>query len=95
MIYADTSCLFKVLRPEPLSDAVLDAMNKEERVIVSALTELEILVQLQAGWLGGDYSRPQLRRLETQLSILRNRPPYEFRALPSGDLSNGLAPAPQ
>ncbi len=48
MIYADTSCLLKVLRPEPLSEAVWSAINEEVLGIVSVLAELETLVQLKA-----------------------------------------------
>jgi uncharacterized protein with PIN domain len=44
MIYADTSCLVKLLRPEPLSEAVWSAINEEESVIISVLAELETLV---------------------------------------------------
>lgn len=42
MIYADTSCLLKVLRPEPLSEAVWSAVDEEETVIVSVLGEEEL-----------------------------------------------------
>jgi len=45
MIYADTSCLLKVLRPEPLSEAVWNAVDKEETVIISVLGELEAFVE--------------------------------------------------
>jgi predicted nucleic acid-binding protein len=38
---------------------------------------------LKAAYLGGDYGLPQRRRLETQLAVLRNQPPYEFRTLPA------------
>ena len=57
MIYADTSCLLKVLRPEPLSEAVWGAVDEEETVIVSVLGELETLVQLKAAWKGGILTR--------------------------------------
>ena len=53
MIYADTSCLLKVLRPEPLSQAVWSAINEEDSLIVSVLAKLETLVQLKADGLGG------------------------------------------
>jgi predicted nucleic acid-binding protein len=83
MIYADTSCLLKVLRPEPLSEAVWSAIDEEASVIVSILAELETLVQLKADWTGGMLSRNQWRQAETRFGILRNQPPYEFRALPA------------
>ena len=82
MIYADTSCLLKVLRPEPLSEAVWSAINEEASVIVSVLAELETLVQLKADWTGGMVTRKQWRQVETRFGILKNQPPFEFRALP-------------
>ncbi len=83
MIYADTSCLLKVFRPEPLSEAVWNAIHEEESVIVSALAELETLVQLKAAWAGGDLTRNQWRQAETRFGVLRNQPPFNFRSLPS------------
>jgi predicted nucleic acid-binding protein len=82
MIYLDSSSLLKLLWPEPETSAVMDAIAAEETVLISALAELETLVQLKAAWLGGDYTRPLLRGLEAQLAVLRNQPPYEFRTLP-------------
>lgn len=82
MIYLDSSSLLKLLWNEPGSSAVIDAIAEEETVIVSALAELETLVQLKAAYLGGDYTLPRLRRLEAQLALLGNHPPYEFRTLP-------------
>jgi len=82
MIYVDSSSLLKLLWNEPESSSVIDAIAAENTVLVSALAELETVVQLKAGYLGGDYSLSQLRRLEGQLAVFRNHPPYEFRALP-------------
>jgi predicted nucleic acid-binding protein len=83
MIYADTSCLLKLLRPEPLSGMVWSAIQSEESVIVSVLAELETLVQLKAAWTGGGLTRNQWRQAEAKLGLLRNQPPFEFRTLPS------------
>jgi predicted nucleic acid-binding protein len=81
VIYLDSSCLLKLLWNEPESEAVIAAVAREETVIVSILAELETLVQLKAAWLGGDYTLSRLRRLEAQLAVFRNQPPYEFRTL--------------
>ena len=81
MIYADTSCLLKVLRPEPLSEAVWRALQAEEVVLISALTELETRVQLKAGWTGGVLTRTQWRQAELRLGVFRNQPPFDFRSL--------------
>ncbi len=83
MIYIDTSCLLKILRTEPLSTDVRRAIAMETEVIVSVLTELETRVQLKAMWTGGGVTRAQWRKLETELALLRNQPPFEFRTLPS------------
>ena len=57
MIYIDTSCLLKLFRDEPFSDAVLVEIAAESQVIVSALVEMETLVQLKADWTGGTINR--------------------------------------
>lgn len=82
MLYIDSSSLLKLLWNEPETAAVIDAVAAEDTVLVSALTEVETQIQLKAAWLGGDYTLPHLRRLEAQLAVLRNHPPYLFRALP-------------
>ena len=90
MIYADTSCLLKVLRPEPLSEAVWSAIEREPSVIVSVLAELETLVQLKAEWTGGMMSRNQWRQAETRFGVLRNQAPFEFRGLPAAVFQTAL-----
>jgi predicted nucleic acid-binding protein len=82
VIYIDTSCLCKILRPEPASADVRSAITAEPEVVVSILAELETLVQLKAGWTGGTYSKSEWRSLELELGLLRNQPPFEFRLLP-------------
>jgi predicted nucleic acid-binding protein len=90
VIYADTSCLLKVLRPEPLSEAVWSAINREASVIVSGLTELETLVQLKAAWTGSMLTRTQWRQSETRFAILKNQLPFEFRTLPASIFQTAL-----
>jgi predicted nucleic acid-binding protein len=85
LIYIDSSCLLKVFRFEPGSAAVLAAVHREPAVVVSVLAELEVRVQLKAEYLAGNLTRPRWRRLEAQLTVLRNQSPYEFRTL-SGSL---------
>ena len=90
MIYADTSCLVKVLRPEPLSKAVWAAIAAEEAVVVSTLAELETLVQLKGFWTGGVFTRKQWRQAETRFNILKNQPPFEFCVLPAAIFQTAL-----
>ncbi len=73
----------KVFRPEPESSDVLKAIAIEPEVTVSALAELEVVVQLKAEFLAGNLSRPGWRQLEARFSILRHQAPYEFRPLPA------------
>ena len=90
MIYADTSCLLKLLRPEPMSQAVWEFIAAEDAVVVSALAELETFVQLKGFWTGGDLTRSQWRQAEARFNIVRNQPPFEFRALPSALFQTAL-----
>ena len=90
MIYADTSCLLKVLRPELMSEAVWTAISRESSVIVSALAELETLVQLKAAWTGGMLTRTQWRQAETRFAVLKNQLPFEFRTLPAAIFHTAL-----
>jgi predicted nucleic acid-binding protein len=90
VIYIDSSCLVKVVRPEPESATVVAAIGGETSVIVSVLAELEALVQLKAFYLRGDYTREKWRGMEAQLSFLRNQPPYEFRGLPAALFQTAL-----
>jgi predicted nucleic acid-binding protein len=90
MIYADTSCLLKALRPEPLSEAVWGAINKEDSVVISALAELETLVQLKAAWSGGILTRSQWRQVEARFNVLRNQPPFDFRNLAAAVFQTAL-----
>ena len=90
MIYADTSCLLKVLRPEPLSGMVWSAIQAESSVVISVLVELETLVQLKAAWTGGSLTRNQWRQAEAKFGLLRNQPPFEFRTLPAAVFQTAL-----
>lgn len=90
MIYLDTSCLLKLLREEPESDAVRSAVDGEEEVVVSSLAELETEVQLKAAALGGDIRANQLRQYQVRLTAMRNLDPFHFRHLPAAVFSTAL-----
>jgi hypothetical protein len=79
-----------VLHPEPSSEVVWSAIDKEASVIVSVLAELETLVKLKAEWTGGMLSRSQWRQAETRFGVLRNQPPFELRALPAAVFQTAL-----
>lgn len=86
----DSSVLLKLFWREPESEAAIDALGREARVVISTLTELEVLVQLKAAYLAGEYTRSNWRRLEARFSTLRNLALYEFRPLPSTLLGSAL-----
>lgn len=82
MLYLDTSSLLKLLLPEPESVHVQEVVSAEDVVVVSALAELEGEIQLRAGWLGGDFTRAQYRRLVQCLLEFKEQEPFVFRSLP-------------
>lgn len=90
MIYLDSSCLLSLLWDEEESPGVIQAVVREEAVIITALAELETLVQLKAAHLGGEYNLSRRRLLEAQLTRLYGQPPYEFRPLPGTLLKTAL-----
>jgi predicted nucleic acid-binding protein len=81
MIYIDTSSLLKLLFNEPESDAVRQAVAEESDVRISSLTQLEARVQLKAGWLGGDYTKPKHKAYAKQLEAFADMDPFHFVSL--------------
>ncbi len=90
MIYLDTSCLLKLLREEPESADVRSAVNAEDQVVVSSLTELETEVQLKAATLGREIRLSQWRQYQAKLAAMRNLDPFHFRHLPAAVFSTAL-----
>jgi predicted nucleic acid-binding protein len=84
MIYLDTSCLVKLVRPEEDSRKVGTAVFNEPVVVISVIAELETLIELKAGYMGGDYSLTEWRKLELELYAVKNQEPFQFRHVPSG-----------
>src|SRR5438445_12812372 len=62
-LYLDTSCLLKLLFPEPESRRGAQPIEAESGVVVSALARLEALGQLQARVAGGILSAAAGRAL--------------------------------
>lgn len=90
MIYLDTSCLLKLLLDEPESADVRGAVDAEEVVVVSSLTELEAEVQLKAAAVGGEIRISQWRQYQAKLVAMRNLDPFHFRHLPAAVFSTAL-----
>lgn len=81
MVYLDSSSLLKLLWLEPESDGVRQRVAAEDRVVVSALAELETEVQLKAAWLAGRYGETRWRRFRGKLREFRETEPFRFRDL--------------
>lgn len=62
-LYLDTSCLLKLLLPEPESRRVAEIVADEEHVIVSSLAPLEAVVQIHWRVAGGHLVRSGARAL--------------------------------
>jgi len=90
MIYIDTSCLVKLLIQEPESSTVRSAVESEDAVIVSSLTELEAEVQLKASARSGDIRASQWRQCQATLVAMRNFDPFHFRYLPAAVFATAL-----
>jgi predicted nucleic acid-binding protein len=83
-IYLDTSCLLKMLFPEPESARVLALCAAESRVVVSSLAKLEATVQIQARYLGGTLTKPGATRIRSKLEATLAMAPFEFALFPPG-----------
>jgi predicted nucleic acid-binding protein len=90
MIYLDTSCLLKLLREEPESSHVRNAVDGEDEVVISSLTELETEVQLKGVAAGGGIRKSQWRQFQARLVAMRNVDPFCFRHLPAAVFQTAL-----
>jgi len=90
MIYIDTSCLVKLLCEEPESDAVREAVEVEEQIIISSLTELEAEVELKGMEMGGELRVGQWRHFQARLAAMKNLDPFVFRFLPASVFQTAL-----
>jgi predicted nucleic acid-binding protein len=81
-LYLDTSCLLKVLFPEPETARTLELIASEDRVIVSSLGKVEALTHLHGRVAGRHLGRATARRLAERLDALLDMAPYEFMTAP-------------
>jgi predicted nucleic acid-binding protein len=89
-IYIDTSALLKLVVPEKESAAVDAALENIEKAIVSPLTELEALTQVQALRLSGQATRSELQKFIRGLEALRERAPFVYAPAPAGCFETAL-----
>jgi predicted nucleic acid-binding protein len=76
-LYLDTSCLLKLLFPEPESARVLELIASEQKVVVSSLARLETLVQIRGREEGRFLTRKTGASLRRTLESLLTRSPFE------------------
>jgi predicted nucleic acid-binding protein len=81
-IYIDSSSLLKLLWNEPESAAVREAVGREHSVVVAALTELEVAVQLRAKRLAGAIPKRRYDAYVAQLLSFKAMAPFEFLEVP-------------
>jgi len=82
-LYLDTSCLLKVLLPEPETRRVVEILGAEEHVVVSSLARLEATSQIHSRLIGGQLKRSGARTLMARLDELLAEEPCELVRAPS------------
>lgn len=81
-LYLDTSCLLKLLFPEPESGRVAEIIASEEHVVVSSLARLETMIQIHSRVVGGHIARSTAKALLTLMDRLLGEAPYEIVRVP-------------
>lgn len=82
-LYLDTSCLLKLLLPEPETRRVVEILGEEEHVVVSSLARLETLGQIHARVLGGTLKRSSAKSLVARMDALLAEAPCELLRAPA------------
>jgi predicted nucleic acid-binding protein len=87
-LYLDTSCLLKILFPEPESATVAATVAAivatESRVVVSTLARLEARVRIAGRVAGGLLRRPMALKLARHMETILSADPFEVVRLPPG-----------
>lgn len=92
-LYLDTSCLLKLLWPEPETSRTEALVAAETAVTISDLTRLETIVQIKARRAAGLLTNRGSTRLEQQLETLLTTPPFELRACAPNLIEDALMQA--
>lgn len=79
-LYIDTSCLWKLLFPEPESERTRTIIDTEPSVLLSYLTIMEVEQQLRASRLGRRLTPSDFRHLSAALAGLCSTPPFVIKA---------------
>ena len=79
-VYIDTSVLLKLFFREPESVRAAQIIQEETDIVVSSLTRLEALVQIQARAAGGLLTSAKARERRARLALVLSRAPFRFEA---------------
>ncbi|MEO5957728.1 MAG: type II toxin-antitoxin system VapC family toxin [Opitutaceae bacterium] len=79
-LYLETSCLYKLVFPEPETAEVSRLLRLEEQVLVSHLTLFELEQQISTRQLTGNISRAEATRARTLLAGICATPPFVVKA---------------
>ncbi|MCC7535210.1 MAG: type II toxin-antitoxin system VapC family toxin [Deltaproteobacteria bacterium] len=90
-VYLDTSCVLKLLWPEPETARTVALVRAEDRVIVSEVTWLETKVRIQARHASGALTRSGARTLLRKAESLVSTPPFERPTCAAGVLGDAAA----
>ncbi len=80
-VYIDTSCLLKLLFPEPESAAVAQRIAGEATVVVSSLTRVEAEQQIASRRAGGKLTAARERKVRGALADLLTMAPFQSERL--------------
>ncbi len=80
-LYIDTSCLLKLLFPEPESGAVALRVGEEDKVVVSSLTQVEAMQQIFARRAAGKITATQHRKVRVAFEALLAEAPFRIERL--------------
>lgn len=90
-LYADTSCLLKLLWQEPETARTETLIAAESTVVVSDLARLEATVQIRARRAAGLLTRRGAETLSAQLETILRTAPLELRACAPSLVEDAMA----
>ena len=82
-LYLDTSCLLKLIWNEPESTKTQEIVAAENRVVISSLAKLEVLVQIQRRFQTQQLTKSGATELVALLASMFASAPFDFRLCPS------------
>ena len=82
--YIDTSCLLKLLFPEPESARTRVLVTTAERVVISSLARLETVIRIQGRYADKMISKSESTKLLQMFELVSESAPFDFRPRPAG-----------